>query len=146
MVLVRGKDADGWGSFRKVRDFPGYIKEEVMRKGLLLFVVFVVAAAFLNPLPALAAAYQDKPKAVKKADPAGQLMMITGTIESGPDGYFIRGQVPKETFRILNPNDKVLAEVAKAGKAVKIEARSVQGDNVNIQKIDGKFYLGGTVK
>lgn len=117
-----------------------------MRKGLLLFVVFVVVAAFLNPLPALAAAYQDKPKAAKKADPAGQLITITGMIEKSEDGFIIRGQTPKENFTILNPNDKVLAEVAKAGKPVKIEARSVMGDNVNIQKIDGKFYLGGAMK
>ena len=77
-----------------------------MRKGLLLFVVFVVAAAFLNPLPALAAAYQDKPKAVKTADPAGQLMMITGTIESGPDGYSLEARFPRKLSEFSIPTTK----------------------------------------
>ena len=41
-------------------------------------------------------------------------------------------------FTILNPDPNILDEFVKSEKTVPIEVRIVSGDNVNIEKIDGK--------
>ena len=72
-------------------------------------------------------------------------MNLTGEIAKAEHGYIIRskkGNVPSEIFTILNPDPKVLDEFVKSGKTVPIEVRIVSGDNVNIEKIDGKQYQG----
>lgn len=68
------------------------------------------------------------------------VLTITGKIVKGDQGYTIQGQKPPELFTVLNPNPSVLDTLVKSGKTVTIEAVSVMGDNVNIQKIDGKPY------
>ena len=45
-----------------------------------------------------------------------------------------------EIYTILNPDPKVLDEFVKSEKDVPIEVRIVSGDNVNIEKINGKEY------
>ncbi len=70
-------------------------------------------------------------------------MNLMGEIVKARHGYIIqakRGDVPTEMYTILNPNPKVLDEFVKNQKTVPIEVRSVSGDNVNIEKIDGKAY------
>jgi len=73
-------------------------------------------------------------------------LTITGKIAKAEQGYIIQGQKPPELFTILNPNPRVLDRLVKSGKTITIEAVSVMGDNVNIEKIDGKKYLEGKTK
>ena len=70
-------------------------------------------------------------------------MNLTGEIAKAEHGYIIRskkGNAPGEIYTILNPDPKVLDDFVKSGKTVPIEVRIVSGDNVNIEKIDGKVY------
>jgi hypothetical protein len=102
----------------------------------------LIAAALSLVLagPVLAQAPQ---RGVKPGTPAAarsMTMSITGKIAKTEQGYIIQGQAPPEIFTILNPNPKVLDGLVKSGKTVTIEAVSVLGDNVNIQKIEGKAY------
>jgi hypothetical protein len=103
----------------------------------------IVVAAVLSLLFAgLALAQTPKPGANQPTPPAAKpiILTITGKIVKGDQGYIIRGQRPAELFTILNPNPSVLDKLVKSDKTVTIEAVSVMGDNVNIQKIDGKQY------
>ena len=68
-------------------------------------------------------------------------LSITGKIAKAEQGYIIQGQKPPELFNILNPNPQVLDKLVKSGKTITIEAVSVMGDNVNIEKIEGQKYL-----
>ena len=70
-------------------------------------------------------------------------MNITGEIAKAQHGYIIRGKVPAEIFTILNPEPSILDEFVKSEKIVPIEVRIVSGDNVEIEKIDGKKYRQG---
>jgi hypothetical protein len=67
-------------------------------------------------------------------------MNITGEIAKAAHGYIIRGKVPAEIFTILNPVPNILDKFVKSEKTVSLEVRIVSGDNVNIEKIDGKQY------
>jgi FKBP-type peptidyl-prolyl cis-trans isomerase FklB len=94
--------------------------------------------------------------AVEKADMAEQKstplaaqartvkrMSATGEIAKAEQGYIIRtrkGNVPTEILTILNPDPKVLDKFVKSEKTVPIEVRIVTGDNVEVEKIDGKEY------
>ena len=91
--------------------------------------------------------------AVEKGDKAGQQsgaktgqastvrkMNITGEIDKAEHGYIIRGKTPAMICTILNPDPSILDEFVKSGKTVPIEVRIVSGDNVDIEKIDGKEY------
>jgi hypothetical protein len=69
---------------------------------------------------------------------------ITGKITKAPYAYIIRVQMPPERFAVMNPNPKVLDRLVKSGKTVTVEVVSIMGDNVKIQKIDGKPYKGAT--
>jgi len=91
--------------------------------------------------------------AVEKEDPADQAskaptspkgavrkMNVTGEIGKSQHGYIIRGKQPSMIWTILNPEPKILDTFVKSEKIVPIEVRIVSGDNVNIEKIDGKAY------
>jgi FKBP-type peptidyl-prolyl cis-trans isomerase FklB len=91
--------------------------------------------------------------AVEKEDKTGQKpgaqtgrastvkkMNITGEIDKAEHGYIIRGKTPAMICTILNPDPSILDEFVKSGKTVPIEVRIVSGDNVDIEKIDGKEY------
>jgi hypothetical protein len=109
--------------------------EDVMKKSILI--VAILSLALAGPV------FTQGPKAAEKQSaPAAQLMKmtITGKIAKAEQGYIIQGQKPRELFNVLNANPKVLDKLVKSGKTVTIEAESVVGDNVNIQKIDGKPY------
>ena len=69
-----------------------------------------------------------------------QAMVITGKIVKEVSGYYIQGQRPSSVFTILNPAPKKLDGIVKSGKSVEIEVKIVLGDNVEIQKINGKAY------
>jgi FKBP-type peptidyl-prolyl cis-trans isomerase FklB len=74
-------------------------------------------------------------------------MSTTGEIAKSEHGYIIRtrkGNVPSEILTILNPDPKILDEFVKSEKTVPIKVRIVSGDNVNIEKINGKEYRPGT--
>jgi hypothetical protein len=68
---------------------------------------------------------------------------ITGEIAIGyNDNYIIRSKKGTvEVFTVLNPEPKILDEYIKSGKIVDIEVQVVTGDNIEIQKIDGKEYF-----
>ena len=110
-----------------------------MKKIFVLTSVFCLALALLaGPVLAQAPKAPEKQPAPAAAKP--MTMTITGKIAKTEQGYIIQGQKPPELFNILNPNPKVLDKLVKSGKTVTLEAVSVIGDNVNINKIDGKPY------
>jgi hypothetical protein len=82
--------------------------------------------------------------------PAAKSMKLTvvGKIvkDESMGGYYIQGKKPAEIFRIVNQNPKVLGKYAKNGKDVTIVARSAMGDNLVIEKIEGKKYTEGKKK
>jgi len=88
--------------------------------------------------------------AAKQPTPAATplKLTITGKIvkDESMGGYYIQGQKPPEVFRILNQNPKVLENYVKSGKSVNIEAQVVMGDNLAIEKIEGKKYQEGKTK
>ena len=63
-----------------------------------------------------------------------------GEIAKAAHGYIVRGKQPQMIWTILNPDPKILDEYVKSEKTVPMEVRIVSGDNVNIEKIDGKAY------
>jgi hypothetical protein len=114
------------------------------------FLVFVTAACFaLAGLNSTALA-QGAAKTPEKAKPAAQMQKLTvvGKIakEQAMGGYYIKGEKPPEIFRIVNQNPTVLEDYLKSGKSVTIEAQVVMGDNLSIEKIDGKKYTEGKTK
>jgi hypothetical protein len=78
-----------------------------------------------------------KPAAAKslKITVVGQIVK-----DESMGGYYIQGRRPREIFRILNQNPKVLEGYATSGKEVTIEARSQLGDNLVIENIEGEQY------
>ena len=97
--------------------------------------LLLIAAIFLLLGP-LAATESGAQTGVRKIN-------ITGEIAKAAHGYIIRGKVPAEVFTILNPEPKVLDAFVKSEKTVSMEVRIVSGDNVEIEKIDGKKYQQG---
>ena len=97
--------------------------------------MMVIGAVLLSY--GLAAA--EEPATQKRQTPAVRNMDITGEIAKADHGYIIRGKKPAEIFTILNPEPGLDAFV-KSGRTVRIMVRIVSGDNVNIEKIDGKAY------
>jgi len=72
--------------------------------------------------------------------PAVRKMNITGEIGKATHGYIIRGEQPQMIWTILNPDPNILDAFVKSEKTVPMEIRIVSGDNVDIEKIDGKKY------
>jgi FKBP-type peptidyl-prolyl cis-trans isomerase FklB len=81
-----------------------------------------------------------QPAAQSAQSPAVRQMSITGEIGKAAHGYIIRGKQPQMIWTILNPDPKILDAFVKSEKTVPMEVRIVSGDNVNIEKIDGKAY------
>ena len=106
-----------------------------MKRSIVIATVLCLALAG----PALAQA--PKPGATQGAQAAKPIILtITGIIVKDGQNYIIQGRRPAELFTVLNPNPSVLDSLVKSGKTVTLEAVSVVGDNVNIQKVDGKPY------
>ena len=89
-----------------------------------------------------------KAPATPPAAAPGLKITVMGKIvkDESMGGYYIQGQKPPEVFRILNQNPKVLENYVKSGKSVNIEAQVVMGDNLAIEKIEGKKYQEGKTK
>jgi hypothetical protein len=102
---------------------------------LLLISVFVLSFGFVADRQAGAQTHQM---------PGVMHMKITGEIAKTDNGYIIRGTTPAEVFTILNPEPDMLDSLVTSGRKVHIEAKIVSGDNLEIEKIDGKNY--GKVK
>ena len=82
---------------------------------------------------------------VAQAAPTRKLN-VTGEIGKSEHGYIIRtrkGGVPTEILTVLNPDPKLLDPLVKNEKTVPLEVRVVSGDNVEIEKIEGKAYRPG---
>jgi len=104
-----------------------------------LVVVIAVLSLALVAAPVLA--QTPKTETTQSAQAAKPIILtITGKIVKDGQNYIIQGQKPAELFTVLNPNPSVLDSLVKSGKTVTLEAVSVVGDNVNIQKVDGKPY------
>ena len=84
----------------------------------------------------------EKEKQSAAAAPKRRTFTITGKITKAPYAYLIRRQNPTERFAIMNPNPEVLDGLVQSGKTVTIEAVRVMGDNVRIERIEGKDYNG----
>lgn len=70
-------------------------------------------------------------------------MTLTGIIAKPRQGYVLRsrqGDAPGEIYTILNADSAVLEDFVKDEKTVTVEARVVSGDNLDIEKINGKNY------
>jgi len=104
---------------------------------------WIVIAAVLSLALAAPGLAQTPTGATKQSAPASPkliILTITGKIVKDGQNYIIQGQKPPELFTILNPNPSILDALVKSGKTLTIEAVSVMGDNIDIQKIDGKPY------
>jgi hypothetical protein len=106
--------------------------------------ILAIAVLFLGASVGGSALAQ--PKAAAPAQPSaakGVKIMVVGKIvkDESMGGYYIQGKKPPEIFRIVNQNRKVLGNYAKSGKEVSIEAHSTLGDNLIIDKIQGKKYM-----
>jgi hypothetical protein len=107
--------------------------------------MITLAVAVLFFLAAVGGSALAQQKASTPAKPAAAKPMkftVVGKIvkDESMGGYYIQGTKPPEIFRILNQNPEVLGKYAKSGKEVTIEARSEMGDNLAIEKIEGKKY------
>jgi len=102
------------------------------RQTILLF-IFAMILACGSP------SVQEKRVETKPKPPVRKLS-ITGEIAKAEHGYIIRGKEPSMICTILNPVPEILDEFVKSKKIVLIEIRIVSGDNVEIERIDGKVY------
>ena len=111
----------------------------MMRKRqLLILVMSAVALACGSP-----AVQEPKEQSGQKL--TVRQMSITGEIGKLDYGYVIRGKTPSSTiFTILNPNPVILDPYAESEKIVSIDISVVSGDNVEIEKIEGKAYPQST--
>jgi hypothetical protein len=101
----------------------------------VLFLVATVGGSALAQKKAAAPAQPSAAKVLK--------ITVVGKIveDASMGGYYIQGKKPPEIFRIVNQNPQVLGKYAKSGKEVTIEAHSALGDNLVIDKIQGKKYM-----
>jgi hypothetical protein len=102
------------------------------RQTVILFIIAVILACG-SP------AVQEKREETKPKPPVKKLN-ITGKIAQAEHGYIIRGKQPSMICTILNPVPEILDGFVQSEKIVFIETRIVSGDNVEIEKIDGKEY------
>lgn len=91
----------------------------------------------------LATAYATQPAPTQSGPVSGQqaqIITVFGVVLHDARGYFIRGHAPAEVFRITNPNPAMLDGIVTSGQSVRLQVRSVVGDNVAIVSIDGRPY------
>ena len=84
-----------------------------------------------------------QPKVQTSRQSTVKTMTMTGEIAKVEHGYIIRSKrdnVLSTIYTILNPNPKVLDKYVKSEKDVPVDVQIVSGDNVNIEKIDGREY------
>jgi hypothetical protein len=110
------------------------------KKGPLLVVLSMLILAFCVN----AGMCQDKD--ISQPPPEGPKAIISGKIVylKSFGGYVVMSKTPREEFKIVNENKKILGDLAKQGNVVKIEGRFPRGAYfLFIEKIDGKEYTGG---
>jgi hypothetical protein len=110
------------------------------KKVTLLIVLSVLILAFCVN----AGMCQDKGK--NQSPPEGPKTTIEGKIVflKSFGGYMVMSKKPRDEYKIVNENAKILGELAKQGKVVKVEGRLPRGAYfLFIEKIDGKEYQGG---
>lgn len=118
----------------------GGLGQRIPPNKVLVFDMELLAVEKCERADKLPAAQAKPARAVKR-------MSTTGEIGKSEHGYIIRtrkGNVPTEILTVLNPDPKILDEFVKSEKTVPIEVRIVSGDNVDIEKINGKEYRPGT--
>jgi hypothetical protein len=111
----------------------------------------ILAVAGLFLLTSMGCNVMAQEKAKAPAQPAASKTMIITVVgkivnNESMGGYYIQGTKPPEVYRIVNQNPKVLEQYAKSGQEVTIEAHSAMGDNLVIDKIEGKPYAGSEGK
>jgi FKBP-type peptidyl-prolyl cis-trans isomerase FklB len=111
----------------------GGLGQRIPPNKVLVFEIELLAVEKGDKADQQPGAQPGRPSAVKK-------MNITGEIDKAEHGYIIRGKKPAMICTILNPDPKILDAFVNSGKTVPIEVRIVSGDNVDIEKIDGKEY------
>jgi len=112
-----------------------------MKRSSVIALAALLVGVWLAP-PCPAQGPEAKPAVPKATRTEPLKIMITGKIYKDHTGYYIQGQKPPEVFTINNPDPKVLDKLAQSGKTVAIDAGVIMGDNVAIEKIDGKPYKG----
>ncbi|MBU4449247.1 MAG: hypothetical protein KKD99_11730 [Proteobacteria bacterium] len=102
----------------------------------------VAALFFLTAVGGSALAQEKAPAPAKPAAAKPMKITVVGKIvkDESMGGYYIQGKKPPEIFRIVNQNPTVLEKYAKGGKEVTMETHSAMGDNLVIEKIEGKKY------
>jgi hypothetical protein len=111
------------------------------RKNVLLLIVLSILILALSAGVGIS---QDQGKT--QPPPAGPQTTIEGKIVylKSFGGYVVISEAPHEEYKIINENEKVLGDLAKQGKPVKIEGRFPRGAYLLfIEKINGKKYSGG---
>lgn len=91
----------------------------------------------------LATAYGTQPAQTQSGPVSGQqaqIITVIGVVLHDARGYLIRGHAPAEVFRVTNPNPARLDGIVKSGQGVRLQVRSMVGDNVAIVSIDGAPY------
>ena len=111
------------------------LKWRSMMRKRQTFILFIIAIFLACSSPLV----QETKEQTARKRPVRKIS-ITGEIAKAEHGYIIRGKVPSAIFTILNPDPNKLDEFVKSEKIVLIETRIVSGDNVEIEKIDGKEY------
>lgn len=108
----------------------------------------VAALFFLAALGSSSVAQEKAPTPAKPSTAKAMKLTVVGKIvkDESMGGYYIQGKKPAEVFRIVNQNPKVLAKYVKSGKDVSIEAHSAMGDNLVIEKIQGRKYVDAKKK
>ncbi len=104
---------------------------------LVLFIGMSICAVLIS-CAGSSTSEQNSKQSVQDPEPAMRKINITGKIIKTSQGYVIRGKVPREVFRIVNPDADILDEFAAKGTTIYIEARIILGDNVEIDKINGE--------
>jgi len=106
------------------------------------WITLAVAAIFFLAALGGSASAQDKAYPANRSVAKVMKITVIGEIikDESTGGYYIQGKKPAEIFRITNQNPDILEEYVKNGKDVTIEAHSVMGDNLVIEKIQGKNY------
>jgi len=104
--------------------------------------ILAVSVLFFLAMGGSAPAQDKAPSTAKSPAAKPMKIKVVGKIvkDDSMGGYYIQGKKPPEIFRIVNQNPEVLEKYAKSDKDVTIEAHSAMGDNLVIEKIQGKKY------
>lgn len=113
----------------------------MMKKIFASLVILAAAILLFSVAPPDARSAQNNPATTTQTtNPQPLIFDVVGKIVQKPDGYIIKGQVPAEIYRIINPDPAQLDEFALIQEILTLRVKSIVGDNVAIEKINGKAY------